>query len=209
MRRSALLLLLILSLPVAMWANSSNVVFQNSGGKIVVGAGNSLQLKNSTLTSFTGLNGLTSTGILGTVNFSTGTMMSGGSLANGGSFLSGGSFSISGNGANGMATGVLFSGSFVGPVSWVGTYDPAGRHGLGNWTYVLSGTVSGTLSNGAHATGGTLQFTFDVPNGQQFSKNVRLNQGVTTVTVPEPSTLGLLGTGLLGLAGLVRRKLRS
>src|SRR5678809_176385 len=135
MRRSALLLLLILSLPVAMWANSSNVVFQNSGGKIVVGAGNSLQLKNSTLTSFTGLNGLTSTGILGTVNFSTGTMMSGGSLA------------------NGMATGVLFSGSFVGPVSWVGTYDPAGRHGLGNWTYVLSGTVSGTLSNGAHATG--------------------------------------------------------
>ena len=69
--------------------------------------------------------------------------------------------------------------------------------------------MSGTLSNGAHATGGTLQFTFDVPNGQQFSKNVRLNQGVTTVTVPEPSTLGLLGTGLLGLAGLVRRKLKN
>jgi PEP-CTERM motif len=27
--------------------------------------------------------------------------------------------------------------------------------------------------------------------------------------VPEPGTLGLLGTGLIGVAGIVRRKLKS
>ncbi len=32
--------------------------------------------------------------------------------------------------------------------------------------------------------------------------------GDFTVTTPEPGTLGLIGTGLIGLAGIVRRKLR-
>ena len=208
MRRAVLLTFIILSLPVFMWANSSDLIFQNTGGKITIGAGSSLQLSNSTLTSFTALNGSVINGVLGAVSFKTGAMTLG-TLGTSGTFAGGGSFTISGNGSNGMANGILFSGTFAGPVSWVGSFNSSGNHGLGAWTYVLSGTVSGQLSNGSPASGVTVQFTFDVPKGQQFSKGVRLNQGITTVTVPEPGTLGLLGTGLLGLAGLVRRKLKN
>ncbi|HEX2597740.1 MAG TPA: PEP-CTERM sorting domain-containing protein [Terriglobales bacterium] len=208
MRKILWMALLSLALPLAAWANSSNVVFQNTGGNLVIGGTNAhptLQLKNSVLTSFTGLNGITHTGTLGTFNFST-TAMTSGSLASSGSFA-GGSLTIMGKGTNGVANGVLFQGSFSGPVKWVASFNQSGFGGVGNWTYVLSGTVVGTLSNGARATGGSVQFTFDVPKGQQFSSKVRLNQGVTTVTVPEPGTLGLLGTGLFTLAGLVRRRL--
>lgn len=208
MRRLVLLTFLIMCMPLATWANSSNLVFQNTGGRISIGAGNSLQLNGSTLVSFSGLNGSIINGTLGSVNFRTGAMTIG-TLAMSGSFASGGSFTISGNGTNGIGTGVLFTGVFSGPVAWVGTYNPAGRNGLGNWMYVLTGNIVGSLSDGSQASGGTIQFTFDVPNGQQFSRTVRLNSGITTVTVPEPGTLGLLGTGLLGLAGIVRRKLRS
>src|SRR5262249_44145376 len=99
MRRVGLLTFLLLCLPVAIWANSSNLVFQNSGGKITVGAGSSLQLSNSTLTSFTGFHGSVINGTLGTVSFKTG-VMSVGSLGTSGTFLGGGSFTISGNGSN-------------------------------------------------------------------------------------------------------------
>lgn len=208
MRRVGLLIFLLLCLPSVVLANSNNLVFQNTGGKITVGAGNSLQLSNSILTSFTGLNGTVINGNLGTVSFHTGAM-SIGSLGTSGTFLGGGSFTISGNGSNGMGTGVLFTGTFSGPVSWVGRFNAAGNHGLGAWTYVLTGTVSGKLSNGSPATAGIMQLTFDVPKGEAFSRSVRFNQGVATVSAPEPGTLGLLGTGLLGLAGLVRRRLKS
>jgi len=204
MRRVVLLTLLALALPVMSWANSSSTVtFTNAGGKITLGTGNTLKLSNSVLTSFTGLNGVTTTGKLGVVSFTTGALLTG-SIGAGGTFAAGGSFTIAGNGTNGIPTGVLFKGTFTGPITWT-----ANPQTVGNYTYTLTGTVTGKLSNGAAANGATVQFTFDVPKNQQFATSVRLNNGVTNVTVPEPGTLGLLGTGLIGIAGLIRRRMKA
>ena len=210
MKRVILIALLSLALPVATWASSSNLVFANTGGRITVGgtkAAPTLNVTNSVLTSFTGFNGVPITGNLGYVGFSTGALMTG-TLGGGGTFAAGGSFTIDGNGTNGVPNGVVFQGSFSGQVTWTATFNPSGNNNKGKWTYVLKGNVSGTLSNGASAAGGTVQITFDVPRSKQFSRGVNLNSGVTTVSVPEPGTLGLLGTGLVGLAGLVRRRMR-
>ncbi len=207
MKKWLVVVLLAVCVPVAAWANSTSIVFDNHGGKITTSS-NTLTLSNSTLTSFTGLNGVPITGTLGSVSFTTAALI-GGTLGGGGTFAAGGSFTITGNGSNGLPNGVLFQGAFSGPVNWTASFNPAGNAGKGAWTYALSGAVTGTLNNGASAFGGTVQVTFDVPQGKQFSNAVRLNSGVTTVTVPEPGTLGLLGTGLFALAGLARRKLSN
>jgi hypothetical protein len=41
-----------------------------------------------------------------------------------------------------------------------------------------------------------------------LSDSTEIAVGDTSIAVPEPDTLGLLGTGLVGIAGLVRRKLK-
>jgi hypothetical protein len=186
-----LLAALVLTLPVLAFANS--IDFANQGGS-VTGSTSGLTF-SSTLIGVTGLSGGAVAGVnLGTVQIVSGALSSGGSLANGGSF-GGGTITITSNG-DGLPSGTLFTSTFT-SATWtmVGT-NPDGTH-----EYLLQAN----LANG---------FTFQtaVTTGKGFfSGEAQLLSGDTNTSsiVPEPGTLGLLGTGLLGIGGVLRRKLKS
>jgi hypothetical protein len=202
MKKILLLAVLALALPTAMFAGSS-VDYTNSGGTLS-GSSEGLSLSGSVLIAVNGLNGggLITGSDLGSVSFSTGALTSG-SLQMGGTFAAGGWFTITGNGTNGVPNGTLFTGSFSGPVSWTLVTLANGTH-----NYTLTGSLSGWNGSGSATQGVTVQLTINTGKGY-FNGSTTISSGDTNTVVPEPGTLGLLGTGLLGLAGVIRRKLKS
>lgn len=203
MKRMVFMALLALALPLAAFASNS-VDFTNSGGTLS-GSSAGLTLSGSELIAVNGLSGMgLVTGDLGTFSFTTGTLQAGGSLQMGGTFNGGGSFVITSNGSNGLPNTTLFNGTFSGPVTWTMITLANNTH-----EYQLTGSFSGTWYNGTTVYGASVQLSFNTGLGF-FDGSTKLSSGNTNLVVtPEPGTLGLLGTGLVGLAGLLRRKMKA
>ena len=199
MMRIILLILLFLALPLAVSANTIDA--SNQGGTLT-GSASGLSLSGSTLSAF----GVTQGSNLGSVSFTTGALLSGSLTGGNMTFAGGGSFTITGNGVNGVPNGVIFSGTFSGPVTVIENLGPTS----GTFSYTITGSLSGILYTGFKTQATTSQttvFTVRGPLNNGGSTKVASGDTVIVTPVPEPGTMLLLGTGLAAIAGTVRRKL--
>ena len=206
MRRIAVVVgLCALLLPIAAWADAVNLT--NQFGTVSISS-SGISTLGSELLSWN--SNVASAGhSLGTVSFKTGIFTSGGIWTGGTLSATGSTFDVVGIGLwSKELTGVsgkvaLFTGSFVGPITWT----VVSHTGKFNYIFTLSGDIYGMLYNGRDVSGYTTQTIVAFRN--QWSRdgmgNIRV--GSEHFNVPEPGTLVLFGTGLIAVAGTVRRKL--
>jgi hypothetical protein len=195
------MIVVLLLAAATVFAHADGINLTNEYGSISV-SNAGIVSNESQIKTFNGMNGVKGRA-LGYLNYATGALMSG-SIAAGGTFsATGSSFDIYGA-YPGMPKGTIFSGTFVGPINWI--FDGAsGVHG-NNLTYTLSGTIEGMLYTGRMVTGETTQTIYST-NGQLAQGIGHIRGGRTTLGAPEPSELLLFGSGLVAIAGAVRRRL--
>jgi hypothetical protein len=183
-----------------MTAFADDVSFTSTGGTFS-GTSFGYVLSNATLTGISGLAGNSYTGTdLGTVSFSTAKLGSISNVISGGNVLAGGNLTITANGTDGLAAGTLFSGTFGSTGMWGYVLQSDGTH-----LYTLTTDVMGQDSLGNSEQG---IMTFSINTGMNIFPGYtsQSGTGVVSMAVPEPGELTMVGFGLLGLVGVIRRK---
>jgi len=174
--------------------------FKNIGGALSESSAD-LSLTGSILDAIAPFSGTPAVGRTGIVSFPAGVLVSG-SVQMGAIFARGVTFTISGTGTSGIVDGVLFSGAFTGPVSWTLTTLANGTH-----NYILTAVVTGIVAS-SPVRRVSVQLTVNTGKGFFNGSTTMAGEDTTVVSfVPEPSTLAMLSTGLLAIAGGVRRRL--
>jgi PEP-CTERM motif-containing protein len=169
-------------------AFADSLSFKNVG--VISGSGNNSGITLSSEITKVSFNG-SDLGLTGQLDFNTGTFV--GTLLGGGTF-SGGALQISIDGSG----PILFVSNFAGSLME-----------LSHDEYELIGTFS-TIIDGVQLNGLTKQFfELEREDGKLSFEDLHGKTCISPAAVPEPGTLTLLGTGLIGLGGMVRRKIAS
>ena len=204
---TGLLALLVVVLPVL--ARADTIDLTNEFGSVTI-LNSGITSVGSQLRSVTvdGKN-IGSGHAMGSVTFWTGAFIPTGptsTIWTGGEFTGGAAsdFTVKGKwGPLKADKGTIFSGQFVGPVDWTLVAGGKFFH-----EYLLTGEIKGQLWNGHMATGSVSEEIYTFWNQEEKDHKGSIHLGSTVInSTPEPGTLGLLGSGLLAMAGALRRKI--